>query len=51
LQKRQSSPSDANFTVIHGEHEVKRKKTAAESSSSDPEDCEELNLVETGEEN
>jgi hypothetical protein len=50
-KKRQSGPSDANVSVIRGEPEVKRKKRASESLSSDPEDCEEPSFVETGEEN
>jgi hypothetical protein len=49
-KKRRSGPSDANVTVIRGEHEVKRKNTS-ESSSSDPEDFEEPSLVETEDEN
>jgi hypothetical protein len=50
-KKRQSGPCDANVSAIRGEHEVTRKKTVSESSSSDPEDCEEPSFVETGEEN
>ena len=50
-KKRQSGPSDANVSVIRGEHEMKRKKTPSESSSSYPKDCEEPSLTETDEEN
>ena len=39
-KKRQSGPSNANVSVICGEHET-------ESSSVDSEDCEEPSLVET----
>ena len=45
LHKRQSGPSDANVSLIRGEHEMKQ------SSSLDSEDCKEPSLVETGVEN
>jgi hypothetical protein len=50
LQKRQSRPGDASVSVARGEHEMKKKQRASESSSSESKDCEEPGLIETDEE-